>query len=101
VFHFARQSEIKFRPKVAGHVSDDCFEYSPDNPKSTSGSGLLAAAHVLGRVGCGCEISPAYCDVILGRISKLAGEEPVLEATGQTIAEVAAERGIQDLRKAS
>ena len=41
VFHFCRQSEIKFRPKAVGHVSEDCFDYSPDNPKSTSGSGLL------------------------------------------------------------
>jgi DNA modification methylase len=24
-----------------GHVSEDCFEYSPNNPKSKSGSGLL------------------------------------------------------------
>ncbi len=24
-----------------GHLSEDCFDYSPDNPKSTSGSGLL------------------------------------------------------------
>jgi hypothetical protein len=23
---------------------------------------------VLGRIGCGCEISPAYCDVILRRM---------------------------------
>src|SRR5665811_1840820 len=165
VFHFARQSEIKFRPLAVGHSSEDCFDYSPDNPKSTSGSGLLgtgargsgagkpgapdedgrfagiarpsnvidgkteasqgshsapypralveffvnafsdesdlifdpfmgsgttmAAAQVLNRDGYGCEISPAYCDVILGRVSKLAGEDPVLEATGQTFSQVA------------
>jgi DNA modification methylase len=41
VFHFCRQPEIKFRPKAVGHVSEDCFDYSPNNPKSTSGSGLL------------------------------------------------------------
>jgi DNA modification methylase len=41
VFHFCRQSEIKFRPQAVGHVSEDCFDYSPNNPKSTSGSGLL------------------------------------------------------------
>jgi DNA modification methylase len=170
VFHFTRQSQIKFRPKAVGHASEDCFDYSPDNPKSTSGSGLLgtgarggaagesgstdedgrhsgiarpsnviecktestqgshsapfpralveffvkafsdpgdaildpftgsgttlAAAHVLGRAGYGCEISPAYCDVILRRIAELAGVEPVLAATGQTMAEAAAERGV-------
>lgn len=41
VFHLCRQPEIKFRPKAVGHISEDCFDYSPDNPKSTSGSGLL------------------------------------------------------------
>lgn len=38
---FCRQQQIKFRPKAVGHHSDDCFDYSPSNPKSTSGSGLL------------------------------------------------------------
>jgi len=37
VFHFCRQPEIKFRPTAVGHVSEDCFDYSPSNPKSTSG----------------------------------------------------------------
>ena len=41
IFHFCRQQQIKFRPQAVGHESDDCFDYSPDNPKSTSGSGLL------------------------------------------------------------
>ncbi len=170
VYHFTRQTDIKFHPKEVGHVSEDCFDYSPDNPKSTSGSGLLgtgargdaagqsgaedndgrfigiarpsnvievksesgqgshsapypralvefflkaysdegdivfdpfmgsgttmAAAQVLNRAGYGCEISPAYCDVILRRIAELAGVEPVLAATGQAIAQVAAERGV-------
>ena len=146
VYHFCREPQIKFRPTAVGHVSEDCFDYSPNNPKSTSGSGLLgtgargsaagkpgaddsdgrfagiarpsnvievksessqgshsapfpralveffikafsdagdsvydcftgsgttiAAAHVLNRVGLGCEISPAYCDVAVRRIGK-------------------------------
>jgi site-specific DNA-methyltransferase (adenine-specific) len=41
VFHFCRQRQIKFRPAAVGHLSEDCFDYSPGNPKSTSGSGLL------------------------------------------------------------
>ncbi len=41
VFHFARQQQIKFRPEAVGHESEDCFDYSPNNPKSRSGSGLL------------------------------------------------------------
>ena len=171
VFHFsAPEARIKFRPTAVGHLSEDCFDYSPNNPKSTSGSGLLgtggrgsaagrpgaedtdgrfagiarpsnvieiksessqgshsapfpralveffikafsdagdsvydcftgsgttmAAAHVLNRVGLGCEISPAYCDVALRRISILTDEDPVLAATGQSVHEVAVERGV-------
>ena len=170
IYHFCKQPQIKFRPQAVGHESDDCFDYSPDNPKSTSGSGLLgagargsaatkpgaddsegrhtgmarpsnvievktessqgshsapfpralieffvkafsdpgdvvldpflgsgttmAAAHVLGRAGYGCEISPAYCDVILRRIERLAETEPVLAETGETFGEVAAGRGV-------
>jgi len=41
VFHFCKQQEIKFRPKAVSHESADCIVYSPDNPKSRSGSGLL------------------------------------------------------------
>src|SRR5579885_306197 len=42
IFHFIRSDDgIKFRPKAVGHWSDDCFDYSPNNPTSTSGSGLL------------------------------------------------------------
>ena len=164
VFHFCRNKEIKFRPKAAGHRSDDVVVYSPDNPSAPSGSGLLgcgadkivgiawpsnvieakaegsqgspsapfpralvefflkafsdpgdsiydpfmgsgttmAAAHVLGRTGYGCEISPAYCDVILRRMEHLAGVEPVLAATGQSMWEVAVDRGVtEERRKAS
>jgi DNA modification methylase len=171
VFHFSAPGvRIKFRPTAVGHVSEDCFDYSPNNPKSTSGSGLLgsgargsaagragaadsdgrfagiarpsnvievklessqgshstpfprapveffikafsdagdsvydcftgsattiAAAHVLNRVGLGCEISPAYCDVARRRMMALTQEAPVLQETGQTFAEVAQSRGV-------
>ena len=183
VFHFCRREKIKFRPREVGHWSDDCFDYSPNNPTSTSGSGLLgtgprgaaadsgknhdswqttrrnannlegrhggiarpsnviecktesgqgshsapfprvlaeffvkaysdpgdlvfdpflgsgttiAAAHVLGRKGYGCEISPAYCDVILGRIEHLAGTEPVLADGDQRFCDVAMGRGASE-----
>jgi len=182
VFHFCRQEKIKFRPKDVGHWSDDCFDYSPNNPKSTSGSGLLgtgprgaaadsgknhdswqttrrnannlegrhggiarpsnvievktessqgshsapfpralaeffvkaysdpgdlvfdpflgsgttiAAAHVLNRAACGCEISAAYCDVIVRRVMNLTGETPVLAETGAAFAAVAEARGVE------
>jgi len=41
IFHFCRQPEIKFRPEAVGHLSDGCFDYSPETPESNSGSGLL------------------------------------------------------------
>jgi len=41
IFHFCRQASIKFRPEAVSHVSEGCFDYSPDTPKSNSGSGLL------------------------------------------------------------
>jgi len=182
VFHFCRQQKIKFRPKAVGHESEDCFDYSPNNPKSNSGSGLLgtgargaaadggknqgawsrtrsslstdsegrhtgvarpsnvievksessqgshsapfpralveffilaftdaedlvfdpfmgsgttmAAAELLGRIGCGCEISPAYCDVILRRMMHLTGGAPVLAETGAAFVDVSAARGV-------
>jgi DNA modification methylase len=180
IYHFCRQQQIKFRPQAVGHESADCFDYSPDNPVSRSGSGLLgtgprgesaslppqgsqewghmrrklvdgkhegiarpsnvievktessqgshsapfpralveffvkafsdpgdvvfdpflgsgttmAAAQVLDRAGYGCEISPAYCDVILRRIEHLAETEPVLAETGEKFSEVAAGRGV-------
>src|ERR1035437_8056485 len=43
VFHFTRDETIKFNPDAVSHHSDDCFDYSPNNPKSTSGSGLLGS----------------------------------------------------------
>ncbi|HZT29264.1 MAG TPA: DNA methyltransferase [Bryobacteraceae bacterium] len=181
VFHFCLNCTIKFRPRRVGHWSDDCFDYSPNNPKSTSGSGLLgtgprgaaadrgknhdawqttrrnagnmegrhggiarpsnvieaktessqgshsapfpralveffvkaysdpgdmlfdpflgsgttiAAAHVLDRIGCGCEISPAYCDVIVHRLSALTREPVILHDTGETFMDAAHARGV-------
>jgi DNA modification methylase len=41
VYHFCRQPKIKFHPDAVGHVSEDCFDYNANNPKSRSGSGLL------------------------------------------------------------
>jgi site-specific DNA-methyltransferase (adenine-specific) len=55
VFHFCRQAQIKFRPYEVGHPSADCFEYSPSNPKSTSGSGLLGSGKRGGAAADGVE----------------------------------------------
>src|ERR1039457_2467288 len=55
-YRFCRQQHIKFRPEAVGHASEDCFDYSPNNPKSTSGSGLLgtgARGNAAGQPGAG------------------------------------------------
>ena len=58
------------------------------------GSGTtLIAAEQLGRKCYGMEISPQYCDVIVKRWQDYTGREAMLESTGQTFAEVAAQRG--------
>ena len=45
-----------------------------------AGSGTsLAAANATGRIGYGVELDPKYADVILGRLGKQAGAEPMLD----------------------
>lgn len=41
IFHFSRDPQIKFRAEAVSHPSDDVFEYSQENRKSNTGSGLL------------------------------------------------------------
>jgi len=41
VFHFSGSSAIKFRPKANGHASEAVFDFSPQNAKSQTDSGLL------------------------------------------------------------
>jgi DNA modification methylase len=41
VFHFSLRGDIKFRPDAVSHTTKHAFDYSPDNGKSVSGSGLL------------------------------------------------------------
>lgn len=80
---------VEFFIKAFSDPGDVVFD--PFLGSSTS----LAAAHVLDRVGLGCEISPAYCDVGLRRMMALTNETPVLQQTGQTFAEVAQSRDVQ------
>ncbi len=56
-----------------------------------SGTTLLAAERT-GRIGYGLELDPRYVDAALRRIEEHAGLEAVLSESGQTFAEVAAER---------
>ena len=61
-----------------------CFSNPKDvvyEPFSGSGTTFIAAEQ-LGRMCCGVELSPAYCDVILTRWSKLTGKRPKRESDG-------------------
>jgi DNA modification methylase len=61
----------------------DCF--------AGSGSTLVAAAKTR-RIGYGVELDPIYCDVILTRLARVLKVDPVLQQTGKTFTEMAAER---------
>src|SRR5450759_1638193 len=73
IYHFCRQPEIKFRPQAVGHESEDCFDYSPNNPKSTSGSGLL------GTGARGAAAARAGADDSDGRHERIARPSNVIE----------------------
>lgn len=60
-------------------------------PFSGSGTCIIAAERE-GRVCYAIELSPAYVDVAITRWEKFAGKTAILLATGQTFAEVLAER---------
>lgn len=57
------------------------------DPFCGTGSTLLAA-HARGRVGCGIELSPAYCDVILARIQRHTGLVPTRDGEAFDFSEV-------------
>jgi DNA modification methylase len=67
----------------------DCF--------AGSGSTLVAAAKT-GRIGYGIELDPVYCDVILSRLARFLKVDPILQPSGKTFAEVAAERAEEPFR---
>jgi hypothetical protein len=59
-------------------------------------SSTLLAAEVVGRRCRAAEIDGPYCDVIIRRWREMTGRDAVLESTGETFAEVEAQRGSQD-----
>ncbi len=85
VYHFSRERKIKFRPRAVAHWSDDCFDYSPDNPKSASGSGLLGtgprgAAADKGRNQAAWQTTRRNANDLEGRHGGLARPSNVIEA---------------------
>jgi len=61
------------------------------DPFCGSGTTLIAAERT-GRRGFGIELDPLYCDVTLRRLRSVCGLEAILEATGQSFEDLAAQR---------
>jgi DNA modification methylase len=97
-FSATRDADFAMHPTVkpVALVADailDCSKRKGIVLDAFAGSGTtLVAAERTGRRGYGIELDPIYCDTILRRVSAIARVEARLAVTGQTFAEVAAER---------
>ena len=97
-FSATRETDLAMHPTVkpVALVADailDCSRRSGIVLDAFAGSGTtLVAAERTGRRGYGIELDPLYCDTILTRLCTIAKVDARLAATGQTFAEVAAER---------
>jgi DNA modification methylase len=88
IAHFSVGESIKFHPFAVGHRSEDCFDYSPDNPKSRSGSGLLGT----GPRGAAASFPPQGSQgwghmrrkLVEGRHAGIARPSNVIEATTES-----------------
>ncbi len=80
-------------PALVADAIRDCSHRQGIVLDAFAGSGTtLVAAEKTGRIACGIELDPHYCDVILHRMRDLCGLEAVLEATGQPFTGVAGDR---------
>jgi DNA modification methylase len=97
-FGATRDDDLAMHPTVkpVAMVADAILDAS--RPKDIvldafAGSGTtLVAAHRTKRRGYGIELDPAYCDVILKRLHRVTGIEPMHVATGHTFAEIERQR---------
>lgn len=97
-FGATRDDDLAMHPTVkpVAMVADAILDAS--RPKDIvldafAGSGTtLVAAHRTKRRGYGIELDPVYCDVILKRLHRVTGIEPVHVATGHTFAEIERQR---------
>lgn len=93
-----RNAELALHPTVkpVALVSDailDCSKRDGIVLDSFAGSGTtLVAAEKTGRRGYGIELDPTYCDVIVKRLSLVAGVEAIHSESGKTFAEIGLER---------
>ena len=81
VFHFCRQPEIKFRPQAVGHVSEDCFDYSPEQPEVDFRQRACSAPGRAERRRAGSEPEAADED---GRFTGIARPSNVVEVKSES-----------------
>jgi len=97
-FGASREEDLAMHPTVkpVAMVADAILDAS--RPKDIvldafAGSGTtLIAAHRTKRRGYGIELDPVYCDVILKRLQRVTGIEPVHVASGRSFAEIGRQR---------
>lgn len=98
----ANRSDLDLHPTVkpVALVADairDCSHRQGLILDAFAGSGTtFVAAEKTGRIACGIEIDPQYCDVILKRMRDVCGLKATLEVTGQDFDDVAADRACDD-----
>jgi len=105
-FRAGRMDDLAVHPTVkpVAMVADairDCTKRGDIVIDAFMGAGTtMLAAERVGRRAFGIEIDPLYVDVAVRRWQAFAGQDAVLEATGQTFDEVAASRGAPAARRA-
>jgi DNA modification methylase len=81
------------RRPILNNSSRGAIVYDPFLGSGTT----VVAAEVTERICYGLEIDPGYVDVIILRWQNLTGKQAVLETSGQTFDQVAAERGQEEV----
>lgn len=105
-FRAGRLDELAMHPTVkpVALVADairDCSNRGDIVLDTFLGSGTtILAAEKVGRRGYGVEVDPVYADVTIRRWQGFTGRDAILEATGETYAEVAARRTAESISPA-
>lgn len=106
-FRAGRMEELRAHPTVkpVALIVDamrDCSQRGSIVLDAFAGSGsTIMAAEQIGRRAFCIEIDPRYVDVAIRRWQKLTGRDAILVGTGQTFAEVCAERGTTETSAAT
>jgi DNA modification methylase len=100
-FRASRLEDLSSRPSVkpvalVGDAMKDCTRPGDTVIDTFCGCGTtILAAERAGRRAVGVEIEPRYVDFAIYRWRSLTGRDPVLQISGQTLAEVAAARAVR------